>query len=61
MVFFKSFKVFRRFLLGKIAKEMCLTIFLIEKKGFLDKTINLKKSKNCFFSKGVSPWYSLKI
>ena len=52
MVFFKSFKLFRRFLLGKLAKENVFDNILNRKKGFLDKTINLKKSKNCFFSKG---------
>ena len=47
-------KLFRRFLLGKIAKENVFDNILNRKKGFLDKTINLKKSKNCFFPKGLA-------
>ena len=54
MVFFTSFKLFRRFLLGKIAKENVFDNILNRKKGFLDKIIKLKKSENCFLPKGLA-------
>ena len=62
MVLFKSFKLFRRFILGKIAKENVFdNILNRKKKGFSDKIIDFKKSKKLVFSKGVSPWCWSKI
>ena len=42
---------------AKLARKMCLTLWLREKNAFLDyKNKKSKKSKVWDFSKGVSPW-----
>ena len=46
------------FFLAINARKMCFTIFQNEKNVFLSyKNKNLKKWKNCYFLKGVSPWF----
>ena len=43
---------------AKLARKMCFTIFQNKKKAFLGyKKKTLKKSKNCYFSKGVNPLF----
>ena len=46
------------FILGKIGQEKVFCNVLDRKLAFLDyKNIDLKKSQNWYFSKGVSPWF----
>ena len=46
------------FILGKIGQEKVFGNVLDRKLAFLDyKNMDLKKSQNWHFSKGVSPWF----
>ena len=50
------------FLLGNIGREKEFGDVLDRKQPFLDsKNINLRKSQNLHFSKGVNPWFWLKM
>ena len=54
----KIMKFLYPFVLPKTGEEKVFNDNLDRKLVFLDyKNIDLKKSKNCHFSKGVSPWF----
>ena len=56
MVLVKNFKFFQVFIFGKIREENVFDDILERKKAFLDyKKQKVKKVKNWYFSKGVSP------
>ena len=58
----KNLKIFHLFIFGKIREENVFDDILEKKKAFLDyKKQKVKKVKNWDFSKGVSPWFWLKI
>ena len=57
MVLVKNLKNFPVFIFGKIREENVFDDILERKKAFLDyKKQKVKKVKNWYFSKGVSPW-----
>ena len=56
MVLVKNWKFFHLFIFGKIREENVFDDILERKKAFLDyKKQKVKKVKNWYFSKGVSP------
>ena len=56
MVLVKNLKFFDVFIFGKIREENVFDDILERKKAFLDcKKQKVKKVKNWYFSKGVSP------
>ena len=56
MVLVKNLKIFPFFIFGKIREENVFDDILERKKAFLDyKKQKVKKVKNWYFSKGVSP------
>ena len=59
--FGRKFVIFQIFILGKIGQKNVFYDILEERNAFLDYKNKLKKSKNWDFSKGVSPWFWLKI
>ena len=62
MVLVKNWSFFQIFILRKIGQKNVFYDILEGGKAFLDyKNKNLKKSKNCDFSKGVNPWFWSKI
>ena len=62
MVLVKRWQFFLLFILGKIGRENVFHDSLKRKNALIDYiNKNLKKSKICDFSKGVSPWYWSKI
>ena len=62
MVLLKNWQFFHLFILGKIGQENVFENILERNKAFPDyKNKKLKKSKIWDFSKGVSPWFWLKI
>ena len=62
MVLVKNFKFLSSFLLGSFLLENVFRDILYRKLAFFDhKNIDLKKSQNSHFSKGVSPWFWSKI
>ena len=61
MVLVKNLNFFHLFILGLMGQENVFVDILERKKAFLDpKITKLKKSKICYFSKGVSPWFFVK-
>ena len=62
MVVAKINKFLYLFMLGKTGEEKEFFNFLDRKLAFLDyKNMDLKKSQNWHFSKGVSPWLRPKL
>ena len=62
MVLVKNWPFFHFFLKGNIGQENVFYDILQRKNVFLGyKNKKLKKSKNCYFFKGVSPWFLWKI
>ena len=62
MVLVKNLKFLFSFLLGTFLQENVFGDVLYRKLVFFDhKNIDLKKSQNLHFSKGVSPWFWSKI
>ena len=56
MVLIKNLKIFHHFIIGKMQEENVFDDILERKKAFLDyKKQKVKKVKNWYFSKGVSP------
>ena len=56
MVLVKNWQFFQIFILGKIGQKNVFYDILERRNAFRDyKNNKLKKSKNCDFSKGVSP------
>ena len=56
MVLVKNWKFFHLFIFGKIREENVFDDILERKKAFLDyEKPKVKKVKNWYFSKGVSP------
>ena len=62
MVLAKNIKSLYFFFLGKMRQKKVIGNVLYRKLAFVDyKNIDLKKSKNLHFSKGVSPWFWPKL
>ena len=62
MVLAKIVKSLYFFFLGKIGQKKVIGNVLDRKLAFLDhENMDLKKSQNCHFSKGVSPWFWPKL
>ena len=62
MLFVQNWPFFHLFLLGNIGQENVFYDILERKNVFLGyKNNKLKKSKNWYFLKGVSPWFWSKI
>ena len=58
MVLVQKWPFFQLFFLGNIGQENVFYDILERKDGFLGyKNKKLEKSKNWYFSKGVSPWF----
>ena len=58
MVLFERWPLFQLFFFGNRGQENIVYDILEQENAFLGyKSKKFKKSKNCYFSKGVNPWF----